>query len=128
MGKFINFNSNPRGNHVGDCTVRAISAALDQEWEETYLYMALYGFLMCDMPSADHVWGAYLKHKGFRRYVVDDGGRDAYTVADFCAEHPAGVFILCPHGHVLTVKDGNYYDNWDSGGEVPVYYWAKEDK
>jgi hypothetical protein len=27
---------------------------------------------------------------------------------------------------VVTVQDGKYYDTWNSGNEVPVYYWEKE--
>jgi hypothetical protein len=27
--------------------------------------------------------------------------------------------------HVVTVINGNYYDAWDSGGEVPIAYWTK---
>ena len=29
-------------------------------------------------------------------------------------------------GHVVCVKDGNYYDTWQSGDEVPIYAWVKE--
>ena len=54
-------NENPDGRNVGDCTVRAISTALGQEWETTYIALALQGYLMGDMPSANHVWGAYLQ-------------------------------------------------------------------
>ena len=30
-------NENPDGRNVGDCTVRAISTALGQNWETTYI-------------------------------------------------------------------------------------------
>lgn len=29
---------------------------------------------------------------------------------------------------MVSVVDGDYYDAWDSGKEVPVYYWHKEVK
>ena len=48
-----------------------------------------------------------------------------YTVEDFCIDHPHGVYVLGCDGHVLTVVDGLYYDSWDSGGEVPIYYWER---
>ena len=51
------FNENPRGKNVGDCTVRAISKATGKEWGETYLAMAIEGYLEGDMPSANAVWG-----------------------------------------------------------------------
>ena len=49
-----------------------------------------------------------------------------YTVKDFCKDHPVGTYILATGSHVVTVVDGNYYDTWDSGTEVPIYYWKKE--
>lgn len=46
---------------------------------------------------------------------------------DFASEHPMGAFILSmPGRHVVAVVDGTIFDSWDSGGEVPVYYWTKE--
>ena len=92
----------------------------------TMIGLALQGYLMGDMPSANHVWGAYLREKGFRRAVIPDECPDCYTVADFAAEHPDGTYILALSGHVVCVRDGDYFDTWDSGGEVPLYYWHKE--
>ncbi|MCM1276786.1 MAG: hypothetical protein NC299_15740, partial [Lachnospiraceae bacterium] len=88
---FEQVNPNPRGKSVGDCTVRAISIALDQSWEETYAGMCKQGFEMCDMPSANHVWGEYLKRHGFRRSPIREGGD--YTVRDFCRDVPRGTFV-----------------------------------
>lgn len=123
--KWKPYNPNPARNQVGDCTVRAISKALEQDWETTYAGLTAYGFMLCDMPSANHVWGAYLRKKGFRRYIVDDHGEDVYTVDDFCRDNPHGVYVLAIPGHVVCVCDGCYYDSWDSGQEIPQYYWTR---
>ena len=80
---------------------------------------------MGDMPSANHVWGAYLRKNGFKKRLVDDNEVDNYTVIDFCSDHPKGVYVLAISGHVVCVVDGNYYDSWDSGNEVPLYIWSK---
>ena len=128
MAKYINYNANPAKNRVGDCTVRAIAKALGQDWETTYTGLALYGYINCDMPSANHVWGQYLKSKGFRRYIVDDGDRDIYTVIDFANDHPKGAYVLALSSHVVALVDGAYYDTWDSGNEIPIYYWIREEK
>lgn len=107
--------------------MRAISTALGQPWETTYTGLAVQGFMTGDMPSANHVWGAYIRKNGFQRAVIPDECPDCYTVADFAAEHPNGTYILALSGHVVCIKDGDYYDTWDSGGEVPLYYWHKEE-
>lgn len=124
---FIEYNPNPLGRRSGDCVIRAISKATDQEWGKTYTGIALQGFCFGDMPSANHVWGAYLKNNGFVRSVVPGSCPDCYTVADFANDHPRGTFILAISGHVVCVKDGNWYDTWDSGGEVPLYFWQRKE-
>lgn len=127
MSGYVKYNANPVHKRVGDCTVRAISKALDQGWEETYVGLALQGFLMSDMPSANHVWGAYLHSKGFERHMIPDTWPEGYTVAEFAEDNPKGVYILAISGHVVCVCDGCWCDTWDSGNEVPLYYWKRKD-
>lgn len=119
-------NLNPFGKHVGDCVVRALSLALDQDWDTTYLELMSQGFSMKDMPSSNAVWGQYLKNKGFKRHIIPDECPDCYTVNEFCVDNPQGTYILGTGTHVVTVKDGSYYDTWDSGREIPIYYFEKE--
>ena len=125
MSNYIPYNPNPKCKNVGDCTVRALSKALGKEWEEVYAGLTAYGFMLADMPSANHVWGAYLRKNGFSRYIVDDHGQDVYTVQDFCEDNPQGVYVLAIPGHVVCVEDGKYFDSWDSGKEIPMYFWKR---
>lgn len=120
------YNPNPNGAHVGDCTVRAVSKATGEDWAQTYCGLCAEGLRMGDMPSANHVWGAYLRRHGFHRHAMPDTCPDCFTVADFCRDHPSGVYVLAISGHVVCVADGDYFDTWDSGTEVPAYYWQKE--
>lgn len=124
---FRKFNPNPTAACVGDCTVRAISGVTGRAWEDVYMSLAVQGLMMGDMPSANSVWGAYLRSQGFKRNIVPDTCPDCYTVAEFCKEHPKGRYVLACNGHVVCCKDGDYYDNWDSGREHPVYYWSLEE-
>ena len=117
------YNANPQYKRVGDCTVRAISKALDQDWETTFLWLCLYGFIFSDMPSSNQVWGAYLRDKGFVRHANDC---ECVTVECFCKENPNGCYILSLDKHVVTVIDGVLYDTWDSSDEIVIYYWKKE--
>lgn len=125
MRRYKEYNPNPNNCRVGDCTVRAICKATGQEWNRVYCALAAYGLAAKDMPSANHVWGRYLRENGFRRYLIDDK-LDNYSVADFCRDYPEGIYILAIEGHVVCVQDGCYYDSWDSGKEIPIYYWKKE--
>lgn len=119
---WVQYNPNPVGRSVGDCSVRAVAKALDTDWETAYAMIAKNGFLMGDMPSSDSVWGAVLRQNGYIKQVVQDDE----TADEFCKEHPQGTFVLGFGGHTATVIDGNLYDSWDSSNEVVQYYWEKQ--
>lgn len=118
---WIQINPNPCGRFVGDCVIRACSIVLDQSWEQTYLELCIVGFMECDMPSANHVWGKYLESKGFKcqPYMGNNIRETASQLRD-------GRYILATGEHVVAVIDGNYYDAWDSGGEIPIYIWKEK--
>ena len=124
---FVFYNPNPAGKQVGDCPVRAIAKATGQSWDETYTGLCVQGLAMGDMPSANSVWNAYLRQHGFTRNVIPNACPDCYTVAEFAKDHPRGVYVLALSGHVVCVVDGQYHDTWDSGNEIPLFYWKKED-
>lgn len=83
---------------------------------------------MHDMPSSNSVWGSYLKENGFKRYIIPNECPNCYTIKDFCSDYPIGLYILATGSHVVTVIDGDYYDSWDSGKEIPIYFFKKEAK
>ena len=58
---YVYFNPNPSGKRVGDCVIRAVGKLTEQDWETTYMDIAMAGFELCDMPSSNSVWAAYLK-------------------------------------------------------------------
>lgn len=123
---FIKHNTNPKGQYVGDCVIRAISNILDRPWGKVYVELCAYGYEMCDMPSSNHVWGSFLLDTGFKRYILPNECPNCYTVRDFCKDYPEGNYILATGSHVIAVRDGNYYDTWDSGDEIPIYYWKEQ--
>nr|DAU56017.1 MAG TPA: hypothetical protein [Caudoviricetes sp.] len=120
---WTHYNPNPAGRNVGDCTVRALSKALDQDWYTTYLGLCVEGGLMGDMPSANATWGAYLRRHGYRRELAPED----VTVAEFADSHPHGTYILALSGHVVCIRDCVLYDSWDSGNEIVLYFWERTD-
>lgn len=121
------FLNNPTGRNVGDCAVRAISKALDIDWETAYLLIAKAGYDMGDMPSADSVWGSVLRQNGFYRRSIPNSCPECYTAEDFAKDNPKGTFVLGFGGHVATIKNGTLFDSWDSSQEIPVYVWCRKD-
>lgn len=124
---YVKFNPNPQKKSVGDCTVRALSKLLDVQWHEAYDALCDEGALDADMPSSNAVMDALLRKMGFRRRVVPDHCPTCYTLRDFAHDHRFGVYLVAFGSHVVTVLNGDYYDSWDSGSEVPLYYFTKED-
>lgn len=104
------FNPNPHGSSVGDCAVRAVAAATGRSWEQAYISLALTGYALGDMPSANRTWGAYLQKQGYKRRMVEADCATCYTVANFAREYPRGVYVLGCSGHVLAVIDGEWWD------------------
>lgn len=123
---WVQYNPNPVGRNVEDCSIRAISKALDIDWEKAYALVTTYGFNMGDMPHSNSVWGAVLRNNGFYRASLPDNCPDCYTAENFCKDHSKGVYVLGFGRHVATVIDGNLYDSWDSSKEIPQYYWYKK--
>ena len=121
------FNPNPVGKRVGDCAIRAISKALSVDWQTAYAMVTSNGFIMGDMPSSDAVWGSTLRQSGFRKAVIPDTCPECYTAGDFAHDHPQGTYVLGFGGHVATIVDGQLFDTWDSSGEIPVYFWYREE-
>ena len=122
---FIPYNPNPTGKRVGDCVVRALCKLTHKDWETVYFDICMEGMRMHDMPSSNSVWGRYIKGQGYQKRLLPSSCPDCYTVSDFAHEHRQGAYLLATGSHVIAVVDGDYYDSWDSGDEVPVYYFEK---
>lgn len=126
---YVYYNPNPRDRaEVGDCTVRAVSKAQNISWETAYIDLVMQGYDLGDMPSSNYVMASYLRQKGYTKHLIPDTCPDCYTVRNFANEHPKGIYILGTGTHVVAVLDGNYYDSWDSGDAIPIYYYRKEKK
>ena len=116
-------NPNPRNAHVEDCVVRAIAIATGREWLDVYDGLCRFGRKEANMPSANAVWGKYLRRIGYEPFLLPDACPECTTVRLFCEMFPSGTYIIGTGSHAVAVIDGNYYDSWDSGGETPSYFW-----
>lgn len=119
------YNPNPAEARTTDCTIRSICCAEDREWMDVYMELCLWGATEYDMPDSNRVYGKMLKNNGYKRHVIPDTCPACYTVQQFAQDHPEGIFILMTDGHVVTIKQGDWWDTWDSATEIPAYYWEK---
>ena len=121
----VYFNPNPKFNQTNDCVIRAICKLEDMDWVDVFIDLASLCIIRYQMPEVDSLWGEYLYSKGYRRYFVPDDNVNRYTLRNFCIDHPNGRYLVKTNGHVIAVIDGNYYDSFDSGDDMPIYYWRK---
>ena len=115
---WIRCNPNPLGRQTSDCVVRAIAIATEQSWKRTYRELCDLGEIEAEMPNANAVWGLYLKQRGGKQFRPQ-----CITVRAFCEKYPEGIYVIGTGSHAVAVMDGDYYDSWDSGNEVPSYFW-----
>ena len=119
---FIQRNINPDGKITDDCVIRALAEIMGYSWEKAYAELSVEGMANHDLWNKNYVWINYLRKKGFNRAVIPNTCPDCYTIEDFCADHPVGQYVVGTGTHVVAVIDGDYYDTWDSGKEVPIFY------
>lgn len=120
--RYIHFNPNPIKENASDCVVRMLCKVTGHKWTDCYLDLVEKGLVMGDVISSNVVWFSYLRDLGFERYSIPDRCPDCYTIEQFCIDNPKGLFVVGTGTHVVTVEDGFYFDSWDSGREVPMFY------
>ena len=122
---WIEANPNPVNKLVDDCVIRALSIILNEDWLYIYDELTAIGRSLYEPEISNNVWPRLLKENGFTRHIIPDTCPDCYTVRRFCQDHQNGEFVLGTGSHVVAVIDGDYYDTWDSGDEVPIYYFSR---
>ena len=105
------YNANPRGRHVNDCTVRAISLATGESWDDTYRQLSHFAQVQCIMPDDVRYIDDYLE----RHFHKICGCKDSrkITVGEFVHKHPHGTYLITMSGHITCAVDGLIYDTFD---------------
>ena len=120
---WVRCNPNPLGRETGDCVIRAVAIATDRSWKDAYWDLCEQGAIMGDLPNSNVVWGAYLKDRGGKQFLLPDSCPGCITVRAFCERYPEGVYVIGTGDHAVAVIGGDWYDMYDSGGMIPTYFW-----
>ena len=119
---YIYENKNPKGKRTNDCVIRAIAKIMGMPWEDVFIRLSNEALLNWDLLDANYVWIGWLKKHGFRMSQIPDSCPRCYSVRQFCRDNPEGSYILGTGTHAVAVIDGDYYDTFDSGDLVPIFY------
>ena len=119
--RFVYYQPNEKDlrDKYGDCTIRALTKALDITWLEAFDLMIPF----CRREQITNIFGGEL---ALRKKVMAEIGFDYVgitnkkgskrpTVDSFAKDHPTGTYICNVANHEVTIVDGKYYDTWDSG-------------
>ena len=119
------YNPNKKNLTAGDCVIRMLTVITEKSWDDCYRLVCDRGFEMGDMPSSNYVWMSLLYDLGYKRYIIPNSCPNCYTIKNFCEDNPEGIYVVGTGSHVVAVKDGWYFDSWNSGQEIPLFYFKK---
>lgn len=111
-----------------DCVIRALAIILDKTWYEVYDDLYLVGREEASVSCHDDVWGLYLRMNGFGPFLIPETCPRCTTIRNFTKYYPKGKYVIGTGSHAVAVVDGDYYDSWDSGDEVPSFFWRQNNE
>lgn len=134
-GRYVYYQPNDKDlkDKFGDCTIRALSKALNCTWIEAFDKMIPFcrqeqvsNIFDCDANNRKRIMNEF----GFDYSGVSvKSGKSRPTIDKFAKAHPTGRHIVKVAHHVVAVVDGKYYDTWDSGNcSMYGYYTLREGK
>ena len=127
--KYYQPNDKDLKDNYGDCTIRALSKALNCTWLEAFdLTIPFCREYQCsnifDLPS--QIEREIMAKLGFDYTGISNkSGTKRPTVKQFALSHKAGTYILNVANHEVACVDGIYYDTWDCGNNSLYGYYTK---
>lgn len=116
-------------DEYGDCTIRALSKAMNVSWLEAFDAQ----LPLCRESQIPNIFFVPIKmrNKNMERLgftytgISNKRGTRRPTVEAFAKAHPDGTYILNLANHVVAVVNGKYYDTWDCGQCCLYGYYQK---
>lgn len=119
---YIYYNVNPKVDHIGDCVIRAISLALNINYDEViYLLNKVSNYFNCDMLIKD-CYGKLLTEE-LKLPIIKTTNK---TVKEVAEDFKNNILLVRVDGHLTCVKYGDIYDIWDCSDELVDIFWVVE--
>ena len=120
-------NANPKGKHTTDCVVRAICAALEQDYSITLQELVKMqletGYDLSDVKC----FGKYLENKGYiKNKQPRKQDNKKYTGSEFVKIFNGICVANIGGNHTVCIKSGKVLDIWDSTDGCIGNYWTKQ--
>ena len=115
MYKF--YNNNALGLYENDCTVRSISTATGNSWDDTYEHLSNIARLQGTMMDDREFIINYLDERYKRVNNIPE------TVGEVAGAYPDNVLLITMNGHIVCSKYGVVYDSFDCRNKIAEYCW-----
>lgn len=125
--KYYQPNDKDIKDNYGDCTIRALSKALDVSWVEAFDLQVP----ICREYQTPNIFALPVRLEneamgklGFKYTGISNKkGSKRPTVEEFAKKHPKGRYVCNVSHHEVAVVDGYYYDTRDSGFKALYGYY-----
>ena len=112
-------------NRTGDCVVRSIALALEQDYKKTWLDLFELGTQLGEMPNAEKVYTRYLKDHGYRKNRPQ---RCANGHLQQIIHYRGGPCIMRTRDHLTYInRHGDICDSWDCRMQLMFSYYTRDD-
>lgn len=126
MIEFIKYNNNPYGRLTGDCVIRAISLAVNKDYNE----------VLSEIVEICKTTGYYVTdYNCYKKYLAQNGFRIMFThkgltvkeIVELCSNDNKNVTLVMRMSsrHVTVSKNGKVYDTVDCLSYPVNFYWMK---
>lgn len=127
MFKYYQPNDKDEKDEFGDCAMRALCLTEDIPWLDAYDLMYKYSReIQCPM-NCKYGFEHIMRKLGYEYVGISNKkGSKRPTVKQMSKKIKDGKkAIAVVANHYVAMKDGNFYDTWDSGYKALYGYWIK---
>ena len=115
MYKFHNNNS--LGLFTNDCSIRALSTATNNTWDDTYEHLSNIARMNGKMMDDKFFIQEYLDDRYTRIEEIPQ------TVGEVAGMFKDNVLLITMQGHITCSKYGVVYDSFDCRNRIAEYCW-----
>lgn len=110
-------NNNVLGLYTNDCTIRAISTATNNTWDDTYEHLS----------NSARLKGKMMDDKTFIQEYLDERYERLYdlpkTVGEVAGMYSDNILLITMRGHIVCAKYGIVYDSFDCRDRLTEFCW-----
>lgn len=119
-GRHKYFRMKYKKDRTGDCVVRALAIATQEDYQDVRLELWEDSFETGSMPNSKTTYERFLKKRGF----VKEAKIKGYCLGQYPVSHNETYVVSLAH-HLVCLDEGLVRDIWDCRSKYPYCTWRK---